>query len=63
MFQRICDTFGITMAQLFADEGEKPDLTPEQEIILLRSFLRKISGLRLALTVRKGADGYLLTFV
>lgn len=32
--EKICDAFGITMAQFFAGDGEKPDLTQEQKEIL-----------------------------
>lgn len=31
---KICDGFGITMAQFFADDGEKVDLTSEQREVL-----------------------------
>lgn len=32
--ERICDALGITMAQFFAGEGKRPDLTQEQEEII-----------------------------
>lgn len=32
--QRICDTFGISMAQFFSDSGNYPDLTPQQRELL-----------------------------
>lgn len=34
MLQRIRDTFGITMAQFFAGEGKRPDLSKEQREII-----------------------------
>ena len=32
--ERICDAFGISIAQFFAGEGMRPDLTDEQEELL-----------------------------
>ena len=32
--ERICDAFGISLAQFFAGDGMRPDLTDEQEEIL-----------------------------
>lgn len=32
--EKICDAFGITMAQFFAGEGKRPDLTQEQKEII-----------------------------
>ncbi|MBS6628783.1 MAG: helix-turn-helix transcriptional regulator [Clostridiales bacterium] len=32
--ERICDAFGITLAQFFAGEGARPDLTQAQSEIL-----------------------------
>jgi len=32
--QRICDAFGISVAQFFSDPGEYPDLTEQQKSIL-----------------------------
>ena len=32
--QKICDAFGITLAQFFAGEGNRPDLTQEQKEII-----------------------------
>lgn len=32
--ERICDAFGITLAQFFAGEGARPDLTPAESEIL-----------------------------
>lgn len=32
--EKICDAFSITMAQFFAGEGERPDLTQEQKEII-----------------------------
>ena len=32
--QRICDAFGISMAQFFSDSDEYPDLTPQQRQLL-----------------------------
>ena len=32
--QKICDAFGITLAQFFAGEGKRPDLTQEQKEII-----------------------------
>lgn len=32
--EKICDAFGITMAQFFAGEGKQPDLTQEQKEII-----------------------------
>ena len=32
--ERICDAFGITLAQLFAGEGKRPDLTQKQKEII-----------------------------
>lgn len=32
--QRICQAFGITMAQFFSDSGEYPDLTGQQRELL-----------------------------
>lgn len=31
---RICEGLGITLAQFFAEDGEKPDLTQEQKKLL-----------------------------
>lgn len=32
--QRICDAFGISLAQFFSDSGEYPDLTEQQKKLL-----------------------------
>lgn len=32
--EKICDAFGISLAQFFAGDGMRPDLTDEQEEIL-----------------------------
>ena len=32
--QRICDAFGISMAQFFSDSGDYPDLTPQPKELL-----------------------------
>lgn len=32
--ERICDAFGISLAQFFAGDGMRPDLTDEQEEIM-----------------------------
>ena len=32
--ERICDAFGISLAQFFSGDGMRPDLTDEQEEIL-----------------------------
>ena len=32
--ERICDAFGISIAQFFAGDGMRPDLTDEQEELL-----------------------------
>jgi len=32
--ERICDAFGVTLAQFFTSAGERPDLTDEQKEIL-----------------------------
>ena len=32
--EKICDAFGITLAQFFAREGKRPDLTQEQKEII-----------------------------
>lgn len=32
--QRICDAFGITMAQFFSESDEYPDLSPQQKYML-----------------------------
>ena len=32
--QRICDAFGISVAQFFSNDGEYPDLTDEQKKLL-----------------------------
>lgn len=40
--EKICDAFGITIAQFFAGDQIKPDLTPEQKEIL--DILDEVSG-------------------
>lgn len=32
--EKICNAFGITLAQFFAGDGERPDLTKEQKEII-----------------------------
>ena len=32
--EKICDAFGITLAQFFAGEGQRPDLSKEQREII-----------------------------
>ncbi len=44
--QRICQAFGITMAQFFSDSGEYPDLTGQQrELLHFWSLLDEKKGL------------------
>ena len=37
--ERICDAFGISLAQFFAGDGMRPDLTDEQDLYCINKIL------------------------